>query len=252
MLHRFNARPRWLLCLPPATCALPLPFSKPPLCFRSRRRTSRIPATLRAPNGDLLIIAEKRNDGPGDIGDHDIALKRSRDQGRTWGTEQVIFDDEKRVCTDLTVGLDAGAGKIWLFFLRDKKQFNYFTSLDSGETWQGPVSVHEQVTRPEWDKLSRPRKDGNLEKIEPRGRMAIWERGWNQRYGVGPGNGVVQLQSGPKAGRLIVPARHREDTGGGRLRSFSHCFWSDDGRRDLEAWRHARHAHERMPARRVS
>src|SRR5262249_42129780 len=32
----------------------------------------RIPAILQAPNGDLLIFAEKRNDGPGDIGNHDI------------------------------------------------------------------------------------------------------------------------------------------------------------------------------------
>jgi sialidase-1 len=39
---------------------------------------------------------------------------------------------------------------------------------------------------------------------------------------------MIQLRAGPRAGRLIVPARHREDVGGGRLRSFSHCFYSDD------------------------
>lgn len=49
----------------------------------------RIPSIIQAPNGDLLIIAEKRNDGPGDVGNHDIVLKRSRDQGGTWGAEQV-------------------------------------------------------------------------------------------------------------------------------------------------------------------
>ncbi|MBM3891780.1 MAG: exo-alpha-sialidase, partial [Verrucomicrobia bacterium] len=27
---------------------------------------------------------------------------------------------------------------------------------------------------------------------------------------------------------LVVPARHREDIGKGRLRSFAHCFYSDD------------------------
>src|SRR5688500_15973424 len=79
----------------------------------------RIPAILQAPNGDLIIFAERRNDGPGDIGNHDIVMKRSRDLGRTWSEEQTIFDDEKRVCTDLTVGLDRSNGKIWLFFLRD-------------------------------------------------------------------------------------------------------------------------------------
>ncbi len=44
----------------------------------------RIPALIRAANGDLLAFAEKRNDGPGDIGDHDIVFKRSRDGGETW------------------------------------------------------------------------------------------------------------------------------------------------------------------------
>ncbi len=185
----------------------------------------RIPAIIQAPNRDLLIFAEKRNDGPGDVGDTEIVLKRSRDAGRTWSDEQVIFDDEKRVCTDITVGLDRSNGKLWLFFLRDKKQFDYFTSADSGATWQGPVSIHDQVTKPDWDKL---RGKGEEDNAEPKGRMAIWEKGWVQRYGVGPGNAVVQLSGGPKAGRLIVPARHREDIGKGRLRSFAHSFYSDD------------------------
>jgi sialidase-1 len=56
----------------------------------------------------------------------------------------------------------------------------------------------------------------------------LWEAGWLQRYGVGPGNAVVQLRAGEHSGRLIVPARHREDVGGGRLRTVAHCFLSDD------------------------
>jgi hypothetical protein len=75
---------------------------------------------VQAPNGDLLALAEKRNDGPGDVGDHDIVMVRSTDRGRTWSAEQV---------------------------------------------------------------------------------------GWVQRYGCGPGKGVVQLASG----RLVIGARHRED-----------------------------------------
>src|SRR5438552_954521 len=82
----------------------------------------RIPAIVQAPNGDILIIAERRNDGIGDIGDHDIVMKRSRDKGKTWSAEQMIFDDEKNTSTDLTVGLDRTNGKLWLFFLRNKKR----------------------------------------------------------------------------------------------------------------------------------
>ena len=179
----------------------------------------RIPAILQAPNGDLLIFAEKRNDGIGDIGNHDIVLKRSGDRGKTWSEEQMIFDDDTRVCTDLTVGRIGD--KLWLFFLRDKKKYAHFTSTDSGASWQGPVMIHEQVTKPEWDALKGRAEE---EDVEPKGRMAIWEKGWAQRYGCGPGNAMIQLQSG----RLLVPARHRQDLGGGRLHSFAHGFFSDD------------------------
>ena len=188
----------------------------------ANRPNYRIPSIIQAPNGDVLIICEKRNDGIGDIGNHDIVMKRSRDKGRTWSAEQVIFDDENRVCTDITVGLDRGTGKLWLFFLRDKKKYAHFTSTDSGTTWQGPVMIHEQVTRPEWDKLQGKEDDGT--DPSSTGRGAAWAKGWAQRYGCGPGNAMVVL----KSGRMIVPARHREDIGGGKLRSFAHTFFSDD------------------------
>lgn len=181
----------------------------------------RIPGILQAPNGDLLVIAERRNDGPGDIGNHDIVMKRSHDQGKTWSAEQTILDDENRVCTDLTLGCDR-QGKLWLFFLRDKKRFCHFTSTDSGQTWQGPVDIHAQVTRPEWDALKG--KAAEEEPANPKGRMALWEKNWDQRYGCGPGKAIVQLASG----RIVVPARHREDSGKGRLRSYAHTFYSDD------------------------
>jgi sialidase-1 len=200
------------------TCVFPL--------TRDNKPNYRIPAILQAPDGSMIIFAEKRNDGPGDIGNHDIVMKRSTDKGRTWSAEQVIFDDESRVCTDITVGIDRDTKKIWLFFLRDKKQFTCFSSEDSGATWQGPVSIHSEVTKPDWDALKG--KASAAEPANPKGRMAKWEKDWEQRYGVGPGNAMVQIFSGPRKGRLIVPARHREDTGRGRLRSFAHTFYSDD------------------------
>src|SRR5206468_1745599 len=74
----------------------------------------RIPSILQAPNGDVLIICERRNDGPGDIGDHDTVMKRSRDKGKTWSAEQMIFDDGMDTSTDLTLGFDRSNGRIWL------------------------------------------------------------------------------------------------------------------------------------------
>lgn len=181
----------------------------------------RIPGIIQAPNGDVLVICEKRNDGPGDIGNHDIVMKRSADKGRTWSNEILILDDEDRVCTDLTLGLDRETKKLWLFFLKDKKQFAHLTSTDNGLTWSGPVVIHDQVIKPEWETLKgRGEESGG----NPKSHAVQWERGWVQRYGCGPGNAMIQL----KSGRLLVPARHREDVGKGRLRSFAHCFYSDD------------------------
>ena len=182
----------------------------------------RIPAVLQAPNGDILIFAEKRNDGPGDVGDHDIVLKRSRDKGRSWSAEQMVFADDHRTSTDITVGLDRSNGTIWLFFLRDKKKYHYFTSNDNGATWRGPVSVHDQVVKPEWDKLH----SGKGEDADPDER--------HTRHGLGQGL-VATLWRRPRQCDDPAPLRsiagagaHREDIGGGRLRSFSHAFYSDD------------------------
>ena len=167
-----------LAALLPLTAVAAEPLFETTLVFPvapANKPNYRIPSILQAPNGDLLIFAEKRNDGIGDIGNHDIVMKRSRDKGRTWSEEQIIFDDGDRVCTDITVGLDRGTGKLWLFFLRDKKKYAHFTSADSGATWQGPVMIHEQVTRAEWDKLQGKADEG----ADPSsgGRGAVWARG---------------------------------------------------------------------------
>ena len=69
----------------------------------------RIPSILQAPDGDLLIFAEKRNDGIGDIGNHDIVLKRSRDKGRTWSDmEPVLMVTSQSAATAAVLGIDDG------------------------------------------------------------------------------------------------------------------------------------------------
>ena len=47
--------------------------------------TFRIPAVVRASNGTLLAFAEGRRNNSGDIGAIDLVLKRSFDNGLTWG-----------------------------------------------------------------------------------------------------------------------------------------------------------------------
>ena len=217
--------------------------------YPRNRPNYRIPAILLAPNGDLLIFAEKRNDGPGDLGDHDLVMKRSRDQGKTWSLEVVIFDDGPNDSTDPTLLLDSQRGVIWLFFLRDKARYYCLSSADSGHTWTGPRSIHAAVTRPEWDQLSC--SDRGAKPAQSRYQGLFWNADWVQRYGVGPGWGAIQIQHGPKAGRLLVPARHLEGPQGGPYRSFSHVFFSDDHGETWHVGSNAVPDWQRVPARRT-
>jgi sialidase-1 len=128
--------------------------------------------------------------------------------------------------------LDRERGRIFLFFLRDKKKFALFTSDDSGQTWSGPTVIHDQVTRPEWERVGLG-SDGNVvskadKESATNSYAARWALNWIQRYGVGPGAGGVQLSRGPKKGRLLVPARHLEEVQGGKHVTYSHVFFSDD------------------------
>ncbi len=83
------------------------------------RPSHRIPALIRAPSNDLLAFTEKRNDGIGDLGNHDLVLIRSSDRGRTRGAEELIYDDGDRTCTDSTICIDRERGRI--FFSRPGK-----------------------------------------------------------------------------------------------------------------------------------
>lgn len=169
----------------------------------------RIPAIIRAPNNDLLVFAEKRLTSIGDWGSFHIAMKRSTDRGNTWEPEEIIYEGDPGPNNDPTVVVDNDTGRIWLFFLKVKTEFFCMWSGDNGKTWSDPVSIHSDVTEPEWDAFGQG-KSGR------------------QRYGVGPGAGAIQLKYGAKAGRIVVPARHNEDVGGGQLEQHSHVFYSDD------------------------
>jgi len=194
----------------------------------------RIPSLIQAKNGDLLAFAEKRNDGPGDVGNHDLVLKSSKDFGKTWSAEKVIFDDGGNTSTDGTICVDKERNRIFLFFLKDKRQYAYMHSDDDGETWQGPTIIHDSVIKPEWDRLGL--KDGETvdTHIDPESgktsKAKAWKENWVQRYGIGPGAGGIQLTKGPNAGRLLIAARHRQDNPAapGKFQTFAHVIYSDD------------------------
>jgi hypothetical protein len=183
--------------------------------------TYRIPAILRAQNGDLLAFCEGRKLGGGDSGDIDLLMKRSRDQGRTWSAAQVLWDDAGNTCGNPCPVLDQSTGTLWLLLTHNlgvdrERDISARTakgtrtvwvahSNDHGASWTKPVEITSTTKDPAW----------------------TW-------YATGPGIGI-QIQHGPHAGRLVIPCDHNYDDPDTKKHvSGSHTIYSDDHGR---SWR---------------
>jgi sialidase-1 len=182
--------------------------------------TYRIPALLVTPGGTLLAFCEGRKGGRSDTGDIDLLVKRSTDGGRTWGPQQIVWDDGPNTCGNPCPVVDRTTGVIWLPMTwndgadneseikrntgRDTRRVFVTHSDDDGRTWARPREITADVKRPDWR--------------------------W---YATGPGVGI-QLTHGPRQGRLLVPCDHSvmlpDDPDGYR----SHVIYSDD---HGETWR---------------
>lgn len=198
----------------------------PVVVFRSGEsgyHTFRIPAVIRAANGDLLAFCEGRKNGSGDYGDIDIVMKRSTDGGKLWGELQVVAE-----FNDLQAGNPAPLidllhpehpGRIWLFYntgnctenqMREKlglKETWYRVSDDGGINWQTPVNITAQVHK----------HSGNTS----------FQGDWRS-YANTPGH-AMQIMNGPYKGRLLVAANHSSGPPQARFRDYrAHAFFSDD------------------------
>lgn len=166
--------------------------------------TFRIPAVVRAANGDLLAWAEGRKNGRSDAGDIDVVMKRSVDGGQSWGPMRLVQDEWTSPAAPVTIGnpvpiVDhsegAGAGRVWLVFTRNNDRVFVTSSDDHGATWSPRREITASAKAPSW--------------------------GW---YATGPGHGI-QLERGTAAGYLIVPSDHRDQAGS---RWGAHVLYSSD------------------------
>lgn len=165
----------------------------------------RIPAMATTTKGTILAVADGRVTNCHDIPNPlDLVLKRSMDNGRTWGWLQVIADYGKnandtdvypaygltnpvpRVCAgDAALLLDRTNGRVWVLYDNGayvrgqshnralKLELRY--SDDDGRTWSSGIDVEKENPG-----------------LRPEG----------TDFMAGPGNGI-QLEKGPHAGRLI-------------------------------------------------
>ena len=172
----------------------------------------RIPTIIKSQNGTLLAFAEGRKNSCSDTGDIDLVLKKSYDNGNTWSTLKVIWDDGNNTCGNPSPVLDKNSGRISLLStwnrgedkewqIIDQKSIDtrrifLIHSNDDGDSWTNPKEITVDVKLSNW----------------------TW-------YATGPVNGI-QLKKGGNKGRLIIPCDHIEAK---TKHYYSHIIYSDDG-----------------------
>ncbi|MFN8254554.1 MAG: sialidase family protein [Bacteroidales bacterium] len=192
-------------------------------------KTFRIPAIIKIGNGNLLAFAEGRTDGIDDFGNIDIVMKKSSDNGISWGPLVKLVDYNNLQAGNAAPVLDIKdsnypGGKIFLFYNtgnnseskvrmgKGLREVWYIWSADQGQTWSIPVNITLQVHRP------------NQTKINPDYQFT---QDWRS-YANAPGH-ALQFQSGKYEGRIFVPANHSEGGVKPNFKDyFSHGFFTDD------------------------
>ncbi len=183
----------------------------------------RIPSLVVSNKKTLLAFAQAKLDGFGDTVDTRLVVRRSADNGKSWGKEIEIFnlDDETTSSAGSCPVVDRSTGRIWSLITSNNRKYNesqlmggygqdsryaYIVySDDDGKTWSQPENISKQVKKKQW-----------------------------QWVVAGPGVGI-QLERGKHKGRLIFPCDHStKDKPGGKLTFHSHIVYSDDNGKTWE------------------
>lgn len=185
----------------------------------------RIPAIIKAPNGDLLAFAEGRKNNCHDFGNVDILMKISKDNGLHWSQHQIVADNDTLQAGNPAPLVDYTdpqfpQGRIFLLYntgnaseraVREGKGIRevfFITSTDHGQSWSQPVNITTQVHRP-------LQPDFNPDYQYP--------DDWRS-YALTPGH-AFQTSSG----RLFIPANHSEGPPQAHFNEYrSHALFSDD------------------------
>ena len=206
-------------------------FSEQPLFINGTNNYEcfRIPAIIKAPNGDLLAFAEGRIKGCNDFGDVDIVLRSSKDNGITWSPIQLVADNGV-----LQIGNPAPVvdlldpkypdGRIFLFYNTGTasehqtrngnglREVGYITSTDNGQTWSAPTNITQYV-----HKVNQPNKNPAYN----------FKEDW-RTHACTPGH-AIQLKKGKYAGRLYIPANHSEGPPQANFNEYrAQAFYTDD------------------------
>ncbi|TKG90755.1 exo-alpha-sialidase [Puteibacter caeruleilacunae] len=131
----------------------------------------RIPSLISTPKGTLIAMVDARVDRRGDIPNNvDLAIRRSSDNGETWGNVEVIVDYGKPEGYDITWGAadaamvyDKETLTLWALYtmgqgvgIRQSQagfdghtcQIHAIYSKDEGASWSDPIDITKQCKRP--------------------------------------------------------------------------------------------------------
>lgn len=192
-------------------------------------RSFRIPAIVKATNGDLLAFCEGRLNGSSDFGNIKIVLKRSADNGKTWSPLQIVASNDSLQAGNPAPVVDLTdprypKGRIFLFYntgdasesdIRNGKGHRdvlFKTSIDNGKTWSDPNDITTQVNR-----IDQP-------SINPQWNF---KEDWRS-YANTPGH-ALQFEDGKYKGRIFVAANHSSGPPQPHLKDYqAHGFYTDD------------------------
>ena len=127
--------------------------------------TYRIPALIRAKNGDLIALADARHVNAQDLNRKkpiDIAIRRSADNGKSWSPIELVYDfPEGTSASDPSIVLDRDTGSLFCFYnvweyRKRPGVYQHFVqeSRDHGKSWLSPRNITADLRRPEWHEKS--------------------------------------------------------------------------------------------------
>ena len=177
----------------------------------------RIPALVKAADGALVAVADKRGDALGDLPNIiTIVSKRSTDGGKTWSDMSIVakgdtvakcgYGDAVVIADEVKgnlVAVFSGNNGLWHSNESSLIRTYTSTSTDSGKTWDEVKDITDQVYG------------------------GVYGEGTRHGLFTGSGSGV-QLKHGEHAGRLMLVVAARNDASwGGTLSNYA--VYSDDG-----------------------
>lgn len=171
----------------------------------------RIPAIVVTHDGSILAFSEARKNSCSDTGDIDLVMRKSTDNGASWGEIKVIWDDGENVCGNPAPVIDEKSGRIHLLSTwnlgedheseiiegtsKGTREIVHLISNDDGNSWTAPKNITKSVKLPNW----------------------TW-------YATGPVHGI-QLNNETFKGRLVIPC---DFIASQTKKMFSHIIYSDD------------------------